>query len=158
MRGISGITKAVVICLIAAAAPPLLDWLHSAFSGECISFVYTYLSEIQFLVASLFAITILCRCHSALRWCRWGLLVTYAVLVFVLIISTRGLQIAKIEISLCAAVTLFMGVYVVKQLRVKECLHTHDESAPEEQLGRTRYYKSAIRLIRKNAALTHPRR
>lgn len=85
-------------------------------------------------------------------------MVTYAVLVFVLIISTRGLQIAKIEISLCAAVTLFMGVYVVKQLRVKECLHTHDESAPEEQLGRTRYYKSAIRLIRKNAALTHPRR
>ncbi len=76
-------------------------------------------------------------------------------LLSVLIFSTRGLIATKIEISLYSALAILTGIYVVKQLRRKPIFIEKSSDTPEEQLGRTRYYKSAIQLIRQNAALAH---
>lgn len=149
------IIGAVIVCLIAAASPPLLELLHSVCSGSSVPFVYTYLSEIQFLATALFIILILCRSYSSSIICRLSLLVGYLMLLSVLIFSTRGLIATKIEISLYSALAILTGIYVVKQLRRKPIFIEKSSDTPEEQLGRTRYYKSAIQLIRQNAALAH---
>lgn len=155
MREPKVIIGAMLVCLVSALAPPLLNMLRSVFSGESIAFVYAYLSELQFLAASFFIILVMCRSCTAAIICRCGLLISYLFLVFLLIVSTRGLQVSKVEISLYTALILLTGTYVVHQLWIKTKRIENSLNAPVEQLGRTRYYNSGIQLIRQNAALAH---
>lgn len=155
MREPKVIIGALLVCLASALAPPLLTVLRTVFSGESISFIYVYLSELQFLVASLFIILVMCRSCTSTIICRYGLLISYVILVFLLLVSTRGLLVSKVEISLYTALVLLTGIYVVQQLRTKTRRIENIPAVPEEQLGRTRYYNSGIQLIRQNAALAH---
>lgn len=156
MRDLKVIAGAAIVCLISALAPPLLNWLCSSFSEDCMPFVYSYLSEIQFLVSSLFVFSLLLGGSSSSKIWRWILLVLYLMQVPLLVVSLRGLDITKIEISLCSALVILIGVYVVNLLRIKKNRMQRISDPPDEELGRTRYYKSGIQLIRKNAALDHP--
>lgn len=155
MREPQIIVGAIIICLISTIAPSILDCLRSSFLGASIPFVYTYLSELQFLSNSLFIILILCRSRSSSIICRWSLLVVYSILVSLLIASARGLEVTKIEISLTTAIVLLIGIYVLYQLKIKRNHIPKNFEPPVEQLGRTRYYNSGIQLIRQNAELAH---
>lgn len=166
MRDIKTIVVYLIIILAATFIPFLIKGFFSLPIHNLLSYIslldilciaYACISELQFLVCSGLIVFILWRFHTQSKICRWGLVIAYAALLFVLILSVKDAAPSKIEICIYSALYLLFGVYICKQAEASPSTPDMKKDAPPEQLGRTRYYRSAIRLIRKCALLEMPK-